>query len=378
MAPPGQRRDADPALPTCRGSKPANRPAPRRGPGAPGRPRRHDRRGRQGAAVRRAGRAAARRRGVPRTRRCVAASRVAQATGAKLLGETFPARLERGAGRPPVERLGYFAEFAMAQLDGVRHLVLVDTPAPVSFFAYPGQAELPRARRTARCTCSRRRRRRRERARAPRRRARCRRRPTSRCKPAGRPDAPDRRAHRGAVAHALGATAARGRDRRPTRRRPAACSRPGATAGAPPPRLADAHRRRDRLGHARRDRRRGRVPRPHGVVPRRPTAARCTRCRRCGRRRARASTSRRSSSTTGRTRSSTSSSAASAPARPGPSAQSLLDLTEPDARLRRARRGHGRRRDATGRPPRSSPPRSSARSPSPGPHLDRRRAARAA
>ena len=67
----------------------------------------------------------------------VAASRVANATGAKLLGETFPARLQRGAGRPPLERLGYLAEFMTAQLAGLRHLVLVDAKEPVSFFAYP-------------------------------------------------------------------------------------------------------------------------------------------------------------------------------------------------------------------------------------------------
>jgi acetolactate synthase-1/2/3 large subunit len=67
----------------------------------------------------------------------VAASRVANATGAKLLGETFPARLQRGAGLPPLERLGYLAELMTAQLDGLRHLVLVDAKAPVSFFAYP-------------------------------------------------------------------------------------------------------------------------------------------------------------------------------------------------------------------------------------------------
>jgi acetolactate synthase-1/2/3 large subunit len=72
-----------------------------------------------------------------RERALIAASRVAAAAGAKLLGETFPARLERGAGRPAVERLGYFAEFAIAQLQGVRHLVLVGAKAPVSFFAYP-------------------------------------------------------------------------------------------------------------------------------------------------------------------------------------------------------------------------------------------------
>jgi acetolactate synthase I/II/III large subunit len=77
---------------------------------------------------------------VCRERGLVAASRVAQATGAKLLGETFPARLERGAGRPDLERLAYLAEFIEMQLAGVKHLVLADTRAPVSFFAYPGKA----------------------------------------------------------------------------------------------------------------------------------------------------------------------------------------------------------------------------------------------
>lgn len=62
---------------------------------------------------------------------------VAAATGAKLLCETFPARIERGAGIPGVDRLAYLGEFAAMQLDGVRHLVLVDAKAPVSFFAYP-------------------------------------------------------------------------------------------------------------------------------------------------------------------------------------------------------------------------------------------------
>jgi acetolactate synthase-1/2/3 large subunit len=69
-----------------------------------------------------------------------AASRVAVTTGAALLGETFPANLERGAGIPAVERLAYFAEMAQSQLEGVRHLIIVDTTPPVSFFAYPGKA----------------------------------------------------------------------------------------------------------------------------------------------------------------------------------------------------------------------------------------------
>jgi acetolactate synthase I/II/III large subunit len=68
-----------------------------------------------------------------------AAGRVAGAVGAKLLCETFPARLERGAGRPAVERLAYLGEFAAGQLAGLRHLVLVDARSPVTFFAYPGK-----------------------------------------------------------------------------------------------------------------------------------------------------------------------------------------------------------------------------------------------
>ncbi|MDQ6695860.1 MAG: acetolactate synthase large subunit [Actinomycetota bacterium] len=72
-----------------------------------------------------------------RERALVAASRTAVSCGAKLLAETFPARVERGAGLPAVDRLAYLAEFTTAQLGGLRHLVLVDAKSPVSFFAYP-------------------------------------------------------------------------------------------------------------------------------------------------------------------------------------------------------------------------------------------------
>lgn len=67
-----------------------------------------------------------------------AATRIAAATGARWLCETFPTRLERGAGVPAVERLAYFAEAAAAQLDGAKHLVLAGAKSPVTFFAYPG------------------------------------------------------------------------------------------------------------------------------------------------------------------------------------------------------------------------------------------------
>jgi acetolactate synthase-1/2/3 large subunit len=66
-----------------------------------------------------------------------AASRISVATGARLLAETFPARLERGAGVPGVDRLAYLAEMAEAQLAGVDQLILAGARSPVSFFAYP-------------------------------------------------------------------------------------------------------------------------------------------------------------------------------------------------------------------------------------------------
>jgi acetolactate synthase-1/2/3 large subunit len=75
--------------------------------------------------------------GATREPALVAASRIAQATGAQVLVETFPARLERGAGLPAFDRLGYLAEQAMYQLSESRHLVLAGAKSPVSFFGYP-------------------------------------------------------------------------------------------------------------------------------------------------------------------------------------------------------------------------------------------------
>jgi acetolactate synthase I/II/III large subunit len=69
-----------------------------------------------------------------------AASRISAATGTRLLAETFPARMERGAGLPAVDRLAYLAEQAEDQLAGAGHLILAGARSPVSFFAYPGLA----------------------------------------------------------------------------------------------------------------------------------------------------------------------------------------------------------------------------------------------
>ena len=69
----------------------------------------------------------------------MAAGRIARATGARLICEVFPTRLQRGAGRVAVERLPYFAEAATECLAGTEQMILVGTKAPVAFFAYPGK-----------------------------------------------------------------------------------------------------------------------------------------------------------------------------------------------------------------------------------------------
>jgi acetolactate synthase-1/2/3 large subunit len=74
-----------------------------------------------------------------RARGLALASRAAQTSGARVMCDTFTGRLERGAGRAPIERLPYFGEMVAAELRGVKHLVLVGSQAPVSFFAYPGK-----------------------------------------------------------------------------------------------------------------------------------------------------------------------------------------------------------------------------------------------
>ncbi|MFC4947835.1 acetolactate synthase large subunit [Pseudonocardia sp. GCM10023141] len=66
-----------------------------------------------------------------------AADRIAAATGAKLLLENFPTRMERGAGVVAVDRLAYLVDAALHQLSGAEHLVLVGARSPVAFFAYP-------------------------------------------------------------------------------------------------------------------------------------------------------------------------------------------------------------------------------------------------
>jgi acetolactate synthase I/II/III large subunit len=60
-----------------------------------------------------------------------------KAAGVRVLVDTFPARLSRGHGRFAPDRMVYFAEGAMKDLEGVDLMVLAGTATPCAFFAYP-------------------------------------------------------------------------------------------------------------------------------------------------------------------------------------------------------------------------------------------------
>ncbi len=74
-----------------------------------------------------------------RARGSALAARIAARTGARFLAQGSNARMERGAGRVPIERLPYAVDLALAGLAEVKHLILVGAPPPVAFFAYPGK-----------------------------------------------------------------------------------------------------------------------------------------------------------------------------------------------------------------------------------------------
>lgn len=67
------------------------------------------------------------------------AYRIAAATGARVISEVFPARIQRGRGHLAPERLPYLGEMAADCIKDFKNLVLVGSKAPVSFFAYPNK-----------------------------------------------------------------------------------------------------------------------------------------------------------------------------------------------------------------------------------------------
>jgi len=70
------------------------------------------------------------------------AGRIAAKTGAKVMAETFNARMERGAGRVSVERIPYPVDQAVGVLAPYKHLLLIGAKTPVAFFAYPNKPSL--------------------------------------------------------------------------------------------------------------------------------------------------------------------------------------------------------------------------------------------
>lgn len=68
-----------------------------------------------------------------------AAGRIAAVTGCELITETFYSRMRRGAGLVTVNKLPYFAEDVVETMKGADVLVTAGAKPPVAFFAYPGK-----------------------------------------------------------------------------------------------------------------------------------------------------------------------------------------------------------------------------------------------
>src|SRR6202795_2022862 len=72
-----------------------------------------------------------------RSRGLKAAARIAAKLDCHLICETFPARLERVAGMPVLDRLPYFPEQATEMLKAFDTIVIAGAKKPVAFFGYP-------------------------------------------------------------------------------------------------------------------------------------------------------------------------------------------------------------------------------------------------
>lgn len=67
------------------------------------------------------------------------AGKLAAGTGVKVFANRYSGRFACGGGRFAAWRLPYFPEAAEAALAGLKHLILVESQPPVSFFGYPGR-----------------------------------------------------------------------------------------------------------------------------------------------------------------------------------------------------------------------------------------------
>ncbi len=69
----------------------------------------------------------------------LAAAARLSAFGVRMMTDTFYPIMARGAGRFTPDRMQYFAEGAMADLDGTDLMIFAGTNKPVAFFSYPGK-----------------------------------------------------------------------------------------------------------------------------------------------------------------------------------------------------------------------------------------------
>lgn len=70
------------------------------------------------------------------------AGKIKAATGCRLATQFFTSRIERGAGRVPLERIPYAVGQATEFLAGFKHIITVETTEPIAFFSYPGKPSL--------------------------------------------------------------------------------------------------------------------------------------------------------------------------------------------------------------------------------------------
>ena len=70
------------------------------------------------------------------------AGRIAGRTKCRIATQFFSARLERGAGRVPLERIPYAVDQALTMLKPFRHIITICTGEPIAFFAYPNKPSL--------------------------------------------------------------------------------------------------------------------------------------------------------------------------------------------------------------------------------------------
>lgn len=70
------------------------------------------------------------------------AVQISAATGAHVLSDTFVSKTERGAGRFPTRKVPYPVRESTKLFANFDAVILIDTKAPVSFFAYPNQSSV--------------------------------------------------------------------------------------------------------------------------------------------------------------------------------------------------------------------------------------------